>query len=66
MNSVSTPLLETIEPDEPEAPPPPPKGNIYSSNSRPTVILTPTEPLASTPGDAESGKYYDLGYSVVI
>ena len=52
---VNTPLLDTIEPDEPSgAPQPQPEG----STLRP-VVLTPTsraaERYASTPADAESG-----------
>lgn len=56
--SVATPLLDTIEPDEPtEAP----SGNIHNSkskNARPPVVLTPTtrqEQMATTAGDAEAG-----------
>ncbi|KAG6842506.1 Golgi apparatus membrane protein tvp23 [Blastosporella zonata] len=56
--SVSTPLLDTIEPDEPIIAP---TGNISSKNtaSRDPVVLTPTthnaERMATTQGDAESG-----------
>lgn len=52
---LNTPLLDTIEPDEPsEAPQPQPKGTTHQP-----VVLTPTnratEQHASTPSDAESG-----------
>ena len=52
---VNTPLLDTIEPDEPsEAPQPQPKGTTHQP-----VVLTPTnrasEQYASTSSDAESG-----------
>ncbi|KAF5377528.1 hypothetical protein D9615_005242 [Tricholomella constricta] len=57
--SVSTPLLDTIEPDEPTIVP---TGNISSDNTttRAAVVLTPTshgnaERMATTEGDAESG-----------
>ncbi|KAG5644720.1 Golgi apparatus membrane protein tvp23 [Asterophora parasitica] len=56
--SVSTPLLDTIEPDEPSVLP---SGNISSgkTTTRPPVVLTPTahnpERMATTEGDAESG-----------
>ncbi|KAG6901848.1 Golgi apparatus membrane protein tvp23 [Termitomyces sp. Mi166 len=56
--SVSTPLLDTIEPDEPTVAP---TGNITSKNTtpRPPVVLTPTshnaQRMATTEGDAESG-----------
>ncbi|KII93474.1 hypothetical protein PLICRDRAFT_99884 [Plicaturopsis crispa FD-325 SS-3] len=59
--SVSTPLFDTIEPDEPSAPAPPPSGNIRSNapNARPQVVLQPTnraaEQMASNPSDAEAG-----------
>ncbi|PCH33579.1 DUF846-domain-containing protein [Wolfiporia cocos MD-104 SS10] len=57
MTSVSTPLLQTIEPDDPIEQPVP-SGNINAA-SRTPVVLTPgahaSEPMASTPGDAESG-----------
>ncbi|KAG5718585.1 Golgi apparatus membrane protein TVP23 [Termitomyces sp. T112] len=56
--SVSTPLLDTIEPDEPTVAP---TGNIASKNTTPRapVVLTPTshntQRMATTEGDAESG-----------
>lgn len=57
--SVSTPLLDTIEPDEPTVVP---SGNINSTakpTSRTPVVLTPSsrnvDQMASTDGDAESG-----------
>ncbi|KAF8078435.1 Golgi apparatus membrane protein TVP23 [Lyophyllum atratum] len=56
--SVSTPLLDTIEPDEPTVVP---SGNISSKNTstRAAVVLTPTsrnaERMATTEADAESG-----------
>jgi hypothetical protein len=55
---VATPLLDTIEPDEPTDAP---SGNISNSkntNVRPAVVLTPTtrqEQMASTASDAEAG-----------
>ncbi|RDB29601.1 Golgi apparatus membrane protein TVP23 [Hypsizygus marmoreus] len=57
--SVSTPLLDTIEPDEPSEVR---SGNINSSkntNTRAPVVLTPTsrnaDQMATTENDAESG-----------
>ncbi|KAF9455706.1 Golgi apparatus membrane protein TVP23 [Collybia nuda] len=56
--SVSTPLLDTIESDEPTVVP---SGNINSArnvNTRTPVVLTPTtrtEQMATTEADAESG-----------
>ena len=52
---VNTPLLDTIEPDEPsEVPQPQPKAAAHQS-----VVLIPTnrpaEPYASTSSDAETG-----------
>jgi len=54
---VKTPLLDTIEPDEPsEVPQPQPKGATLQP-----VVLTPTnrppEQYASTSSDAEAGAY---------
>jgi hypothetical protein len=54
---MNTPLLDTIEPDEPsEAPQPQPKAATHKP-----VVLTPTnratEQYASTSSDAESGAY---------
>jgi hypothetical protein len=58
--SVSTPLLETIEPDEPTVRPPRSAGNNDSAqNALQTVVLTPThrasQQMATTHSDAESG-----------
>lgn len=55
---VNTPLLDTIEPDEPsEVPQPQPKAATLQP-----VVLTPTsraaEPYASTSSDAEAGAYH--------
>lgn len=72
--TVATPLLQTIEPDEPSAPSQPVSGNINSNanNTRRAepVTLTPTNgaaqgAMASDQGDAESGMTVDclqLGY----
>ena len=54
---LNTPLLDTIEPDEPsEVPQPQPKSAAHKP-----VVLTPTnrapEPYASTSSDAEAGAY---------
>lgn len=54
---VNTPLLNTIEPDEPsEVPQPQPKATTHQP-----VVLTPTgratEQYASTPSDGEAGAY---------
>ena len=54
---MNTPLLDTIEPDEPsEVPQPQPKGTTHKP-----VVLTPAsrapEQYASTSSDAESGAY---------
>ncbi|KAJ8596550.1 Golgi apparatus membrane protein TVP23 [Rhizopogon salebrosus TDB-379] len=48
--STNTPLLQTIEPDDPSTV----SGNT-GSNARPAVVLTPTNNMSSTPADAESG-----------
>ncbi|KAG6845974.1 hypothetical protein H0H87_011022 [Tephrocybe sp. NHM501043] len=62
--SVSTPLLDTIEPDEPAIAP---TGNISSKTAAPRapVVLTPTthnaERMATTQGDAESGLLKRVG-----
>ncbi|EIN13547.1 DUF846-domain-containing protein [Punctularia strigosozonata HHB-11173 SS5] len=52
--SAATPLLETIEPDEPSVPEVP-KGNIQNANARQPVVLTPTSRAEAAPTDVESG-----------
>ena len=56
--SVTTPLLETIEPDEPPRPPP---KDTNQSTARTPVILTPTShgpgAMATNADNAESGTY---------
>ncbi|KAG2146557.1 uncharacterized protein EDB93DRAFT_1250838 [Suillus bovinus] len=51
--STNTPLLQTIEPDDPSIAQVPSRNT--TSNVRPAVVLTPTNNMASTPADAESG-----------
>ena len=58
--SVSTPLLDTIEPDEAPIAPPRSAGNASSQNAMQTVVLTPSHrtsnpAMATTQSDAESG-----------
>ncbi|GBE78264.1 hypothetical protein BKA93DRAFT_793866 [Sparassis latifolia] len=58
--NVSTPLLQTIEPDDPTDEHIPLSGNINASSApKPPVVLTPggraSAPMATNPGDAESG-----------
>ncbi|KIJ68250.1 hypothetical protein HYDPIDRAFT_36747 [Hydnomerulius pinastri MD-312] len=54
--STQTPLLQTIEPDDPSLESAPPKPHA-STQPRPPVVLTPTNnsAMASNPNDAESG-----------
>ncbi|KAG1757384.1 hypothetical protein EDB19DRAFT_1900912 [Suillus lakei] len=52
--STNTPLLQTIEPDDPSMAQAPSRNT--TSNARPAVVLTPTNnKMASTSADAESG-----------
>ena len=57
---MNTPLLDTIEPDEPsEVPQPQPKATAH----QPVVLKPtsrPTEQYASTSSDAETGTYGNL------
>jgi hypothetical protein len=63
-NNVTTPLLETIEPDDPTEPKSVPFGRINNSDATPArapVVLTPTNHTttgdAPTPGELESGQF---------
>jgi hypothetical protein len=51
--STITPLLQTIEPDDPSTAQA--SSRNTTPNARPAVVLTPTNNMASVPADAESG-----------
>lgn len=68
---VTAPLLETIEPDDPNDSTSVPSGRINSSSTTPArqqVVLTPTNHAvagnASTPGELESGEHSTTGQCV--
>jgi hypothetical protein len=59
-SSVTEPLLDTIEADDPAPAPVAPTGNITTNgaNQRPPVVLTPSNraQASTTPGDLEAGQ----------